>query len=137
NSIGANVTIVYKDDSLIPYMEKEMTKTLGRHLRKTGINISDKSTIKEIKDGEVVIERRGKEKSIKGDKIIMAMGLRPLLTGLDALELDSNDQGFIKTNERLETNLDGVYAIGDVNGQIPLAHVASAEGIVAVENIMG
>ena len=137
NSIGANVTIVYRDDSLIPYMEKEMTKTLGRHLKKTGINISDKSTIKEIKDGEVVIERKGKEKSIKGDKIIMAMGLRPLLTGLDALELDSNDQGFIKTNERLETNLDGVYAIGDVNGQIPLAHVASAEGIVAVENIMG
>lgn len=137
NAIGSKVTVVYKDDDIIPYMEKELTKTLERHLKKTGVKISNRSTIKEIKDGEIVIERRGKEKTIKGDRIIMALGLRPVLSGLSALKLNSNDKGFIKTNERMETNIKGVYAIGDVNGTIPLAHVASAEGIVAVENIMG
>ena len=92
---------------------------------------------KEVKNEEIVVERKGKENVYSADKYILFLGTEANLSGLENLNLKLNPRSFIETNNKMETNVDGVYAIGDVIGKWPLAHVASAEGIVAAENIMG
>ena len=84
-----------------------------------------------------LVDHKGKDKTFTADKYFLFLGTKANLKGLEGLNLKLNPRGFIETNDRMETSLDGVYAIGDVIGKYPLAHVASAEGIVAAENIMG
>jgi dihydrolipoamide dehydrogenase len=78
----------------------------------------------------------GKEETVKADSILVSVGMKANSQGLEALNLKM-ERGAIVTDERLKTNVPNVYAIGDVNGKYMLAHVASHEGIVAVENILG
>ena len=78
----------------------------------------------------------GKTISVSAQKILMSVGMRPNTKAFEHLNL-STERGAIITNERLQTSIPNVYAIGDLNGKMMLAHVASHEGIVAVENIMG
>lgn len=137
NAIGSEVTLIHNGDRILPYDEKEAATTLERQLKKDGLKIVSKAEIKSFKDNSVVVEVKDKEKNFKADLFMPFLGLKANLEGLDNLDLDLNDKGFIKTDERLQTNLKNVYAIGDVNGKYPLAHVASAEGIIAVENING
>ena len=61
-----------------------------------------------------------------GDKYLISLGVKAQLNGLEELNLKLTNKGFVKTNDRLETNIQGVYALGDMNGKFPLAHVASA-----------
>lgn len=114
-----------------------MASTLERQLKKDGLKIISEANPKSFRDGSLVVEKKGKEETYSADNFIVMMGRKANLKGLENLKLELDEKGYIKTNEKLETNLKNVYAIGDVNGKIPLAHVASAEGIVAVENIMG
>ncbi len=137
SSLGSKTTLIHSGDRILPYIEKEMAKTLERDLKKKGLKIVPKAEVKSISDDGILVEAKGKEKTYNADKYLVTFGLRPRLEGLEKLDLDLDSKNFIKTNEKLETNIEGVYAIGDVNGKNPLAHVASAEGIVAVENIMG
>ena len=86
----------------------------------------------------MTVEREGKKENLSGEKVLMAVGRIPNTEGLNIEKIGVQKEGkFIKVNSRMETNVDGVYAIGDVIGGLMLAHAASAEGIVAVENIMG
>jgi dihydrolipoamide dehydrogenase len=83
-------------------------------------------------------EKSGEKAQLTAEKVLVSVGRTPYTNGLglETIGLEMNG-GFIQVNARMETNVDGVYAIGDVIGKIMLAHAASAEGIVAVENIMG
>ena len=137
NAIGSEVVLIHDGDRILPYDEKEAATTLERQLKKDGLKIVKKAKIKSYKDDSVVVQVKDKEEIYKANLFMPFMGLEANLHGLHSLDLDLNEKGFIKTNERLETNLKNVYAIGDVNGKYPLAHVASAEGIIAVENING
>ncbi len=137
NAIGVDVTLVHQNKSILPHTEKELAKTLERQLKKDGLKIISEAEIIKFEENKLTIERKGKEQTLEGDKFLLFLGLKPNLEGLENLKLELDDRGFIKTNERMITNLDNVYAIGDVNGKVPLAHVASAEGITAVENILG
>ena len=136
NSIGSKVTLIHNAEQIIPYGEPEMAKTLERQLKKDGIKVLSKTTVKEFTQDGVLAENKS-ERLYTADKYIVFLGMKGNIEGLENLNLKVNSKGFIKTNDRLETNITGVYAIGDVNGKYPLAHVASAEGIVAIENIMG
>lgn len=135
NSIGSKVTLIHNADRIIPYGEEEMAKTLERQLKKDGIKIT-KGTVKAFTNEGILVDNKD-EKVYIADKFIVFLGMKGNVEGFENFNLKLNSKGFIETNERMETNIPGVYAIGDVNGKHPLAHVASAEGIVAVENIMG
>ena len=137
NAIGSNVTLIQRSKQILSGTEVEMGRTLQRELKKDGIDVITGTSLKSVTEDEVVIEHKGKEKTFKADKYIVSLGLSANLGGLEALNLELDDKGFVITDDKARTNVEGVYAIGDLNGKFALAHVASAEGIVAAENIMG
>ena len=136
-AIGSNVTIIHNQKQILPFVENELAKTLERQLKKDGVKIISEANLKEVRDQEIVVNHKGKEKTFSGDKYMLFLGTKANIAGLENLDLKLNPKGFIETNDKMETSVNGVYAIGDVIGKYPLAHVASAEGIVAAENIMG
>ncbi|NLY45661.1 MAG: dihydrolipoyl dehydrogenase [Tissierella sp.] len=137
NSIGSNVTLIHNGKQILPFIENELAKTLERQLKKDGVKVVSQASFKKVKNGEIIVEHKGKDKAFSGDKYMLFLGTQANLNGLENLNLKLGPKGFIETNDQMETSVDGVYAIGDVIGKYPLAHVASAEGIVAAENIMG
>ena len=137
NAIGSEVTLIYPDNRILPKMEKEMATTLERQLKKDGVKLIPKATIDSFTKNGVKIKVKEKEETYSGDKFMIFMGLQANSEPFENLGLKLDQRGFIKTNDKMETSIKNIYAIGDVNGKIPLAHAASAEGIVAVENISG
>src|SRR5690606_9192665 len=107
------------------------TKTLERD----GIEIFTGAEVKSVNDHKLTYNLAGQDVTIEGDLILMAVGTRANSKGLEHLGLEM-DRANIKTNEYLQTNVPGIYAIGDVNGKYMLAHVASHEGMVAVNHIL-
>ncbi len=137
NAIGTKVTLIHKNKSILPGADRELSQLLERQLKKDGVKILGESDISRVEGPKVTVNRKDREETIEGDKLIVFMGIQPNLKGLEALDLKMNERGFIKTDHKLRTSIDNIYAVGDVNGTLPLAHVASAEGIVAAETIMG
>ncbi len=137
NSLGSKVTLIQRSSRILTSVESEMATTLEKHLKREGISILTDTKLKSISENGVLFEHKGKEKIIKGDKYLVSLGLKAQLKGIETLNLKLDSKGFVETNEKMETSVDGVYAIGDLNGKFALAHVASAEGVVAAENIMG
>lgn len=136
NALGSKVTLVQRSARILSNIERELAEGLQRHLVHKGVNIVTNSQIKRIQGKSAVLEVEGEEKICYGDKILVSLGRKPNTEGLEVLGLQMDKNG-IQTNEKLETNIQGVYAVGDVNGKYQLAHLASAEGITAVENIFG
>jgi dihydrolipoamide dehydrogenase len=137
NAIGTKVTLIHKNKSILPGADHELSQLLERQLKKDGVKILGESDISRVEGPKITVNRKDREETIVGDKLIVFMGIQPNLKGLEALDLKMNERGFIKTDPKLRTSIDNIYAVGDVNGTLPLAHVASAEGIVAAETIMG
>jgi len=137
NALGSNVTIVQRSGRILSGVENEMASTLEKHLKRESITILTSTELKSITDEGVLIHHKGQDKLIKGDKYLVSLGVKPDLSEMKNLDLKIDQKGFIQTNDSMETSIKGVYAIGDLNGKFALAHVASAEGIVAAENIMG
>lgn len=137
NALGSNVTIIQRSNRILSAVESEMVSTLEKQLKREGIKILTSTRLLSFSDDGVKIDHKGEEKTIKGDKYLVSLGVKPDLSQVKNLDLEINDKGYIVTNNKMETSIKGVYAIGDLNGRYALAHVASAEGIVAAENIMG
>ena len=134
--LNVEVTIVEKMDNILINIDDEVRKTYLRLLKKDNVNIITSAVVTKVSDNIVFYEKDGKELSIKTEKILMSVGMRPNIPDLKSLNVEATKAG-IMVNEKMETNVKGIYAIGDVNGRVMLAHAASAQGIVAVENIMG
>lgn len=137
NAIGSDVTLIHTGENILPYAESEGAILLQRNLKKEGLKIVNNAELKEFTEKGVLVTHKGEDKLFEADKNLVFLGINPNLKGVESLDLKLTLLGFIETNDKLETNIKGVYAIGDVNGKYPLAHVASAEGLVAAENIMG
>ena len=141
NSFGTKVTIVEMQPSILPIEDKEITKILDSSLKKSGIDILTNTKVEGVKiDHEVTVtvsDQDGK-RDIKADLALMAVGVQANIENL-GLETSGvkTERGFIPVDEFGKTNIDGIYAIGDVSGPPLLAHVASHEGIVAVDRIAG
>jgi dihydrolipoamide dehydrogenase len=142
NGLGAKVTILEMLPEIISNEDEEVIRGLRILLEKEGIEIltgakvhhasSRKGTV------EVTVVREGKKEKFSGERVLMATGRAPNTEGLNLEKIGVQMEGdFVKVNSKMETNVEGVYAIGDVIGKMMLAHAASAEGIAAVENIMG
>lgn len=144
--LGSEVTVIEIMDEILPETDREISTTASSLLRKQGMKFEVKSRVvrsKILPEGkvEVVYTGRdgGEERKFVFDKVLVSVGRKPNTSGLGlekiGVELDS--RGFLKVNDRMETNKKGVFAIGDVVGGKLLAHKASREGIVAVEVISG
>ncbi|MFA4885333.1 MAG: dihydrolipoyl dehydrogenase [Desulfotomaculaceae bacterium] len=142
NSAGAKVTVVESQDRLLSWEDKEITAELFRILRRQGIAFKLSAGVKEIKKAaaglELVVEEKGKESAIKTDAVLVAVGrkLRASAPGIIGLGVRL-EKGAIVVNEKMETDVPGVYAAGDVVDGKLLAHLAFAEGRVAAENALG
>ncbi|MEO0139143.1 MAG: dihydrolipoyl dehydrogenase [candidate division WOR-3 bacterium] len=132
------VVVIDIADQIVPGMDGEMARYYQRVLKKGGLEFYLRATLKDVsEDGTAVFVSEGKEYRERFDKILVAIGRIPNSEGFKHLGINMDEKGFIKTDDRMETNVKGIYAIGDVSGPPLLAHKASKEGIVAVENIAG
>lgn len=136
SSLGCKVVILQRSDELLKNLDYEVRKFLMEDLKSKGVSLRTGISIKEIKDDTVVFDSENGREELSSEKILLSMGRIPNTNGLEKLNLKFSEKG-ISTNEYMETNVSGIYGIGDMNGKFMLAHVASHEGIVAVENILG
>jgi dihydrolipoamide dehydrogenase len=135
NALGSRVTVLEKFD-ILAALDKELREVMKKVLKGKGINILTNVDIDGYDLNKVQCSINGEKKVFKGDRILISIGRRANLKGIQNLNLNIDKRGII-TDERMRTNIEGVYAVGDVNGKYMLAHVASAEGIAAAQNIMG
>jgi len=141
-TLGVEVTVVEMLPRILLPIDEEIAFRLTQVLKRKGIEILTDSKVKEIKKNhqnlEVLISTSDGEKKLETEKVLLAAGRVPELGNIDVQSLGIElDKGAIKVDEKMMTNIPGIYAVGDVVGKIMLAHVASREGIVAVENIAG
>lgn len=142
--LGTNVTVVEFMDRLVPQMDHELGTALQKSLIKQGLEFRLSSKVKEIKKQKdklsVEVETSpAKTEKLEVDVVLVATGRKPFTQGLDLEKVGValNEKGFIRVNERYETSIPGIYAIGDVIPGPMLAHKAEEEGIAAVENMAG
>lgn len=142
NGLGTKVTIVEKLPTLLESIDEEISRRFAQTLLRQGIEVRLRTTVKAIKrEGaalKVVGDTSEGEQEVTGQMVLMATGRQPYTEGLGLSQLGIKADGrAIVVNERLETSVDGVYAIGDVLGKSMLAHVASYEGEIAADNALG
>ncbi len=143
NAYGSEVTIVEMLDRLLPLEDAESSAELAKAYRKRNIQFFTSTKVQSIaaveKGVEVKVAAPDGEKTIEAEQALVAIGFKPNSKnlGLEELGVKLNERGFIEIDERMATNVPGIWAIGDVTGKLLLAHVASAMGIVCAENIAG
>ena len=143
NSYGVDVTIVEMLPRLVPLEDEEISKELEKEFKKRGIKSLTGHKVESVeatKNGvQVKVSAEGKETVLEADQALVAIGFRPNSKGLGLEEVGVkiSERGFVEVNEKMQTNVAGIWAIGDVTGKLMLAHVGSAMGIIAAENIVG
>jgi dihydrolipoamide dehydrogenase len=142
-NFGVDVTIVEFLDRMVPTEDADVSKELLKHYKKLGVKVLLSTKVEQIDDSgdkvKVTVSKDGKEEVLETDKVLQAIGFAPRVEGygLDKAGVDLTERGAIAVDERGRTNVEGVYAIGDVTGKMMLAHAAEAMGIVAAETIAG
>ncbi|MDP2303739.1 MAG: dihydrolipoyl dehydrogenase [Ignavibacteria bacterium] len=140
---GTKVTIIEMMDQILPVEDKEVADLLAKSFKKRGIEIFTSTVVEkaEVKGKKVIvtINQNGEKKELKADKVLSAIGVTGNIEGFGLEELGIEIfKNHIKVDRNsYETNVPGIYAIGDVNGPPWLAHVASAEGLYCIEKIKG
>lgn len=143
NSYGVDVTIVEMLPRLVPLEDEEVSKELKKEFEKRGIKclVGNKvESVEATKSGvKVKVSAEGKETTLEADQTLVAIGFRPNSKGLGLEEVGVkiSERGFVEINEKMQTSVASIWAIGDVTGKLMLAHVGSAMGIVCAENIAG
>ena len=141
STFGVEVTVIEYCKEILPPFDKDVAKRLKTVLSKRGIKIITSAAVNGITKGEdgytVSYELKGKPQSVTCEKVLMSVGRQPVLPqGLDAVGVTVGRRG-IEVDDNMMTNVPGVYAIGDVNGRMMLAHAASAQGQRALHAILG
>ena len=137
-SFGSNVTIFEGMDSILPNIDKEISRRLSSSMTRSGIKINTKTKVLEIKQNAICYEKNGETFEEIFDNILLAIGRKPNINniGLDEVGIAYTKKGIV-VNEYFETNINNVYAIGDCNGKIMLAHFAEHAGKIAIDHILG
>ena len=139
---GADVTIIELLSRLVPQEDEEISSHLERAFRKQGIKALTGARVENISvnggKAQVAVTKGDDGSVIECDRVLVAVGVQGNIEGIGLQEVGvETKEGFVKVNENMETSVPGVYSIGDVTGKMPLAHVASAQGVTAVERIAG
>ncbi len=141
NSYGTEVTIVEMLPRVVPLEDEEIGVELGKAFNKQGIKTLTNHRVQKVEKTEdgvrVTVSNDSGETVLEAEQALMAIGFRPNSKGLGLEEIgvELDGRGFVKIDERMATNVPGIWAIGDLTGKLLLAHVASTQGIVCVENI--
>ena len=141
-TLGTKVTLIEMLDHILPLEDEEMSQIVARNFKRKKITMHTSTMVTkvEVKDKgvEVHVKKGDKEDVVISEKVLMAVGVQGNTDGLGLEKAGvKQERNFIPVNEWYETNVSGVYAIGDITGPPLLAHVASHEGIVCVEKIAG
>lgn len=141
-SFGSEVTVLEYCKDILPRFDTDLAKRLKQSLGKRGIDIQTQAQVTSISESEgrytVSFTRKGKDETVVTDKVLMAVGRRANLDSMNYADigLECTRRG-IAVNDKMQTNLPHIYAIGDINGLMMLAHAATFQGIVALDHIMG
>lgn len=142
--LGAKVTVIEFADTIVPTMDKTMSKELQKVLKKEGFKFNFNHQVQNVtNEGDKVIltakNKKGEEVTFEGDYCLVAVGRKPYTegVGLENAGVKVTDRGMIETNDHLQTNVEGIYAIGDVVKGAMLAHKAEEEGVFVAESIAG
>lgn len=144
SNFGVKVNVVEYMDRLLTMVDDDISEEIKNIAKLNGINIYTSSKVTKIEESEngdaiVFFENEGKEKYLISENVLVAIGREPNMDGLNiekaGIELNERGKG-IKVDTTLKTNVPGIYAVGDVNNKMQLAHVASHQGIIAVDNIL-
>ena len=136
SSLGTKVTVIEKQPTILSSVDEEIRGLFFKKISKDGVQIFTNATVTSIGQGTVTYELDGKATEVKVDKVLMAVGMKPNTKSFASLNLAMEKAG-VQVNERMQTSLSNVYAIGDVTGKFMLAHVASHAGLVAIDHIHG
>jgi dihydrolipoamide dehydrogenase len=143
NSYGVEVSVVEMLPQVLPLEDKEAAEEVAKMFTKRGIKLLTSHKVESVETTsagvKVIVSNEGIVKVIEGEQALVAIGFRPNSKGLGLEEagVDMGKRGFIEIDEKMNTNVPGIWAIGDVTGKLMLAHVGSAMGIVCAENIAG
>jgi len=142
NQFGTEITIIEMLDSILPIEDHEIIDILAKSFKKNKIILHTSAKVESIKKSkkgiDVTFSKDGKTETVSAEKALMAIGIQGNVEelGLESLGV-TTEKGFIPVNEWYQTNVTGIYAIGDITGPPLLAHVASHEAIICIEKIAG
>lgn len=144
-AFGADVTLVEMLPRIVPAEDAEISAELTRAFERKKIKIMAGARLNQVEHAEAgvvatIVDSEGKEQQVKADQILLGIGIVPNTNdlGLEEAGVELDQRGFIKVNSMMQTNVEGIYAIGDCAITSPwLAHKASSEGILAAEQIAG
>ncbi|WP_121464235.1 dihydrolipoyl dehydrogenase family protein, partial [Candidatus Phytoplasma ziziphi] len=132
---NSEIIIIEKQKNILVNMDHDIISAYTKILKKDDIKIYTNSEVIKIENNKVYYKTNTQEHQVEADIILMAVGTKPNLDGITKLNLKTDRSGII-TDNFLKTSIEGVYAIGDVNGKYMLAHVATHEGIIAVSHAL-
>ncbi len=143
NAYGVDVTIVEMLPHILPLEDEEAAAEVAKAYTKRGVKILAGHKVEAVeatgKGVKVTVSAAGETKVLEADQALVAIGFRPNSKGfgLEEVGVKLSERGFIEIDDKMATNIPGIWAIGDVTGKLMLAHVGSAMGIVCAENIAG
>lgn len=142
SNFGVDVKVIEYLDDILPGVDKEVTSEVSKNAKRSKIDITTGAQVKKVSKEEgsyqVNYLNKGNMEKIEAEKVLVATGREPSFGGLELEKLKiQKEDNAIKVDDHMKTTVDNIYAVGDVTDKILLAHVASHQGIVAVENIMG
>lgn len=141
NAFGSEVTVLEFCKEILPNFDNDIAKRLKQSLKTQGINIINQAAVNNIEDAgnhyTVGFELKGTQQTLETDIVLMAVGRAANIDSLNLSDVDIEfDRHGIKTDNNLQTNIKGIYAIGDINGKCQLAHAASFQGRRALNHIL-
>ena len=155
-SFGSEVTVLEYFKEILPRFDSDLSKRLKQSLGKRGIEINTQAQVTAIEEVPAVIPteggdrveksiykvsftRKGKEEVVEADKVLMAVGRKANVGSLNLADigLEFTPRGIVVNEKTMQTNIPHIYAVGDINGKMMLAHAATFQGIVALDHIMG
>ena len=142
STYGAKVTVVEALPRVLPQEDEEISTALERALTKHGISFVTGAPVEGLERGEggatVRLRKDGAEQSLRAEKVLVSIGVQGNSDGIGLEEAGVRvERSWVPVDERMQTNVPGVFAVGDLTGELPLAHVASAQGVSAAEHIAG
>ena len=141
-SFGSEVTVLEYFKEILPRFDSDLSKRLKQSLGKRGIEISTQTQVTAIEecDGKYKVSflRKGKEECVEADKVLMAVGRKANVDSLNLADvgIEFTPCGIVVDDKTMQTNIPHMYAVGDINGKMMLAHAATFQGIVALDHIM-
>ncbi|GAC70123.1 dihydrolipoamide dehydrogenase [Gordonia soli NBRC 108243] len=141
---GVDVTIVEFLDRVLPNEDADVSKEIAKAYKKLGVKLLTSTKVQSVDDqgSQVVVkykDAKDADGELKADKVLMSVGFAPRVEGfgLEKTGVELTERGAIAIDDHMRTNVDNIYAIGDVTAKLMLAHVAEAQGVVAAETIAG